>query len=60
MEKIKLILEGCEYELLEDVLSAEIKNAEQCTNDSKALADFRRLLKYICFQELANRISTEF
>ena len=60
MEKVKLILEGSEYDLLEDVFSAAIKHAEQCTRDFKALADFRRLLEDIRFQELVYRISTEY
>lgn len=47
MDKVKLILEGCEYDLLEDVFSAAIKHVEQCTGDFKALGDFRRLLEDI-------------
>jgi len=52
MEKIKLILDGSEYDLLEDVFSAAIKHAEQCDRDFKSLADFRRLLEDIRYQEL--------
>jgi len=57
MKKIKLILDGSEYDLLEDVFSAAIKHAEQCDRDFKSLGDFRLLLEDIRFQELMHTIS---
>lgn len=56
MEKIKLILDGSEYDLLEDVFSAAIEHTRQCKRDFKSLADFRRLLEDIRFQELFRTI----
>jgi len=56
MKKIKLILDGSEYDLLEDVFSAAIEHVRQCDRDFKSLGDFRRLLEDIRFQELCERV----